>query len=148
MRLLLTFLFAAGIALAQEDGKVEGLGELGEAAQSRFHIGATFGSVPEDLQFELLLKPKEGLFVHAVEKEAPAAKAGLKKGDVISKIGDAALMSIGQLNRAFDLAGKDAKPIEFTILRGEELKVVSIKPVKREGAAPGLSENPFAPKSR
>lgn len=149
MKFVLTFfLIAAGFAIAEEDGKVEGLGELGQAANSRFHVGATFASVPDELQIELLLKPKEGVLVRAIEKESPAAKAGLKEGDVISKIGDAVLMSIGQLNRAFDQAGADAKPIEITILRGEELKTVSVKPVKRAGAGPGLGENPFAPKSR
>ncbi|MFT5466348.1 MAG: serine protease Do [Verrucomicrobiales bacterium] len=147
MKFLLSFLLATGFSFAQETGKVEGLGELAETAQSRFHIGATFAAVPEDLQFELLLKPKEGLFVREVKKDSPAAKAGLKEGDVIAKIGDAALNSIDQLNRAFDLAGKDAKAIELTIYRAEELRKISVTPAKREGAAPSLSDNPFAPKS-
>ena len=133
--------------LPQND--IEGLGDANASlASARFGIGAKLDAVPDKLQFELLLKPKEGLVVTKVDEGSAAAKAGIIKGDVISKVGETGLMSQQQFVRAANQSGEAEKPLVLTILRGEELKRISVTPAPLKDAPPSISDNPFAKKPK
>ena len=41
-----------------------------------------------------------GVYVYTIEKNSPAEKAGLQKGDVITKIGDTEVKTVGELTKA------------------------------------------------
>ncbi|MBS1874795.1 MAG: PDZ domain-containing protein [Acidobacteria bacterium] len=59
---------------------------------------------------------KEGVLVRSVMKDTAAAKAGLKAGDVIVKIGDAKIVSPGDVTSAIHTA-KDRKSLAIVIMR-------------------------------
>ena len=60
--------------------------------------------------------------------KAPAAKAGLRVGDLIVKAGGIKVDSLGQLNEIVDKNGEKALHLE--VLRGEESFTVTLNPVK------------------
>lgn len=140
-------LFAiSGFAVGQD---VEGLGDPNATvATARFEIGADLKAVPAQLQIDLLLKPKEGLYVASVGEGSAAAKAGVKKGDVIYKVGDQALKSMNQFILAANAAGAAKKELALAIFRGTEIKSIAVTPTPKEGAPASVSDNPFATKPK
>ncbi|ADU97672.1 RIP metalloprotease RseP [Thermovibrio ammonificans] len=61
-----------------------------------------------------------------VLKNSPAAKAGLKEGDVILKINGREITSWNQVVKTISNSG--GKPVELEILRGKEKLTVKVKP--------------------
>jgi len=55
---------------------------------TRGHLGVTIQEVNQELGNSFGLKSLRGALVSQVEKDSPAAKAGIKTGDVIVKVGD------------------------------------------------------------
>ncbi|MEM7011575.1 MAG: PDZ domain-containing protein [Verrucomicrobiota bacterium] len=142
----IVFSMIAGFAHGQD---VEGLGDPNATvATARFEIGADLKAVPQQLQVDLLLKPKEGLYVASVGEGSAAAKAGVKKGDVIYKIGDQDLKSMNQFILAANAAGAAKKELALSIFRGAEIKSISVTPTAKEGAPASVSDNPFATKPK
>ncbi len=73
-----------------------------------------------------LTAPK-GVGVESVEKDSPAAAAGLTKGDVLVGLGGRPITSMPDLHRAL---GRDAIDIEapLEVLRGGKRLTLSVKP--------------------
>jgi serine protease Do len=73
------------------------------------------------------LKLKGGVRVDAVE--GPAARAGLREGDVITLLGNSEIVNVKQFNA---LVGKldKSKPVTLLIRRGDWVNYVVIKPAK------------------
>jgi len=69
-----------------------------------------------DLQADV---EKGGVHVGSVEKKSGAAKAGIQKGDLITKIGDEAIDSVARLVELIQ-DKKIGDAIKFTVKRGEE----------------------------
>jgi len=63
--------------------------------------------------------------VHSVQEGAPAAAAGLQRGDVIERVADAAVRSIPELRRSLE-AVKPGEDVRFTVRRGDEKVEVEI----------------------
>jgi len=59
---------------------------------------------------------KEGVLVRSVTKDLPAAKAGLRAGDVIVRIEDAKVRSPREITSAIR-AAKSKKPLKVTVVR-------------------------------
>ncbi len=59
---------------------------------------------------------KDGVLVRSVMKDTPAAKAGLKAGDVIVKVGDASVASPADVTSAIR-SGKDKKALPLVVMR-------------------------------
>ena len=80
-------------------------------------------------------EPGDGVKVRYVFDDSPAAKAGLKPGDVITKLDDTAVRSRDELrNLAADLEpGKKAK---FEFLRGGEKKTIELEAAAETEAIP------------
>ncbi|MBX2853162.1 MAG: trypsin-like peptidase domain-containing protein [Phycisphaeraceae bacterium] len=62
---------------------------------------------------------KSGVHVGSVEKESGAAKAGMQKGDLITRIDDEAIDSVAKLIERVQNA-RVGDTLEFTVQRGEE----------------------------
>ena len=94
--------------LTRENMKVR-RGFSGGARRARRVLGVQFGD--------------DGVTIGTVTKDSVAAKAGLKTGDKILKIGDTAIQSQREFRRA--MAGGDKKK-SLTFSRGGEQKTVEV----------------------
>ncbi|HEV2490037.1 MAG TPA: PDZ domain-containing protein [Candidatus Acidoferrales bacterium] len=89
----------------------------------------TLGIEAEDLSGQLgeffHVPGGEGVLVREVNADTPAAKAGLKAGDVITKVDSNAVKSLGELRD--QLRGKrDQKSVTLTIIREGAEKSISV----------------------
>jgi S1-C subfamily serine protease len=64
------------------------------------------------------LPDRDGLLVRAVKDGSPAAAAGVRRGDLIIRLGDAPTPGIDALHAALDTAS--AEPFELGVVRGVE----------------------------
>lgn len=81
------------------------------------------------------LPEREGLLIHAVEEPSPAARAGLRRGDLIVAAGGAAVTSADDLFAALDRLGADGA-LDLRVVRGtEDVDVrVTTGPAEQEGS--------------
>jgi putative serine protease PepD len=61
------------------------------------YMGVSSQSVTEDMAAQFGLSAKSGALVRFVSPNSPAQKAGIKAGDIITKVGDADVASVGDL---------------------------------------------------
>ncbi|HSU87483.1 MAG TPA: PDZ domain-containing protein, partial [Terriglobia bacterium] len=76
------------------------------------------------------LQVSSGVFVAGIEPDSPAARAGLREGDLIVAFNDQAIAHVDALHRALT----DYDPglrANLTVLRGTEKIVLSIVPLMR-----------------
>ena len=90
------------------------------------YIGVLTMPPPEVLSAQLSLKEGFGLVVGDVLPESPAAKAGLKKYDVLTKFNDQQLVDAGQFSTLVRAAGKDTEAT-LTLLREAKEQKVPVK---------------------
>ncbi len=140
------------IADLQDDGKVE-----------RGWLGVQIQNVDEDLAANLQLPRPQGALVSDVQKDSPAAAAGVKQGDVILSFDGKPIDQVRQLSRAVAAVEPGSKA-EMVVWRdGKELKLqaeIAQMPSQdqvaaAEQAAPGadqprlgLALAPIAPEQR
>ena len=84
-------------------------------------IGISFGEVTDEIAKVFKLPVNKGIFVAQVEKGGPAAKAGIKRGDIIVKVEGQKINDSGDLQKAIrnKKIGETAK---IEIYRDEKLK--------------------------
>ena len=109
--------------------EVAGLGDLNNLVvmtpgQSRLGINA------EDLQGDLGnyfgAPDGEGVLVREVFPDSPAAKAGLKAGDVITSVGGERIRTASELRDKLR-SGKDAKSLSLGVLRNKSSLTLSVE---------------------
>ena len=64
------------------------------------YLGITAGTMTKEMGTQYQIDLTEGVFVYAVEKGGAAAKAGLRLGDVITKVDDKEIRSMDDLSAA------------------------------------------------
>lgn len=67
---------------------------------------------------------KQGVLVRSVEKNSPAEKAGIKAGDVITRIGTTQIDRPGDIRRALGEAA--GKPVPVTVVRNKQPLTLSV----------------------
>jgi S1-C subfamily serine protease len=67
------------------------------------------------------------LFITRVSPESPAAKAGLKRGDMIVGVGGETAKGLAELYRQIYARGNAGVPVPLTVLQGAEMKQVTIQ---------------------
>jgi membrane-associated protease RseP (regulator of RpoE activity) len=83
------------------------------------------------------VKQGKGVLVREVEAGSPAAKAGLKAGDVIVAVDGKGVTTVAELRKALELkAGEEKRKLSVTIVRDHHEQIV---PVELE--RPGLGEH-------
>ncbi|MPN29833.1 Periplasmic pH-dependent serine endoprotease DegQ [bioreactor metagenome] len=92
------------------------------------------GAEPNELSPELAetfgVKASEGVIITGVLQDGPAAQAGLRPGDVITKVGDKAISNVSELLSTV-ASLKPGVETKFALLRGDTPTEITITPGKR-----------------
>jgi serine protease Do len=86
-------------------------------------LGVAIQPLDSDMSKALNLPENSGVLVSDVTKDAPAAKAGVRRGDVIMSVDDHKVRTTGELRNAIAASGS-SKTVRLRILReGKEITV-------------------------
>jgi len=108
-------------------------------ASSSRRLGTTFAPVPAAVRQQLDLPDGVGLLVDSVDPENPAAAAGLKRFDILTRFNDQIVCNADQLATLIKI--RKPGPVPLTIVRGgRERKIQVIIPQ----ADPADDEAPLA----
>lgn len=120
------------IPISATKGMLNRIIEAGKA--ERAYLGLTYITVTADVAKEYKLSVNQGAYVYntskssgsAVIKDGPADKAGIKTGDVITKVGN---IEVGRAGSISTLVGeyKVGDVIEITYIRDGETQVAKVK---------------------
>jgi len=106
-----------------------------EVAVPGFRIGVQLAPVPPALRAQLGLKKEQGLMVGSVIPKSPAAdRSTLKPFDILIAVNGRPLANHEGFSKAVQVAGKQKKPLELTIIRGGKTSIVEIIPAKPKQA--------------
>ena len=89
------------------------------------YLGASLATVNAENAQRAQLAVSQGAYVRSIESDSPADKAGLKEGDVITKVDDQDIMSADALKlaiRAHDVGDK----VTITVMRGSSEKTLEV----------------------
>lgn len=111
------------IPINSTKGVLDGVLENGKIA--RAYLGVRYLSITPDLAKEYNLSVSQGAYVYtsdstsSVVSGGPAAKAGIKNGDIITKVND---MTVGDQGGVSNLIGeyRPGDTVQLTILRGSD----------------------------
>ena len=102
-------------------------GPMSKYFRSRPYLGVNLFDLDDDLAAYFGVKAGEGVLVTRVEKETPAAKAGLKSGDVILQMGEKAVKESDDIVDA--LAGlKKGDSVAITVMRHGKRETLKAEP--------------------
>jgi len=93
---------------------------------ARGWLGVQIQPVTDDIASSLDLKSAKGALISETQTESPAAKAGLRSGDVITALNGAKIDSPRELSRKIAGLGPD-KSVDLTYLRDSAEKTVSLR---------------------
>lgn len=108
-------------AVELNDRVARGMSFLTGKTRNVAYLGVATAPVSRELGVHLKLPDGFGLMVVHIEKDSPADKAGLKKDDVLHKLGDQLIVNTEQLGTLVRSHKKDDK-IELTVIRKGESK--------------------------
>ncbi|MDO4587017.1 MAG: PDZ domain-containing protein [Planctomycetia bacterium] len=104
---------------------------------SEYWIGALVEPLPELIASQMSINAGEGVLVLQIVPNSPAEKAGLKKYDVIVKIGDNAVKNVFDIGQILDQDGNKVQKVEF--YRKGQLESLELTPEKRPDEPVGTS---------
>lgn len=124
---------ANGIGFAIPVNATKGIlaGVLENGKVSRAYLGINYVTLTPDVAEEYKLSTSQGAYIftpnsaNPVEANSPADKAGLRKGDILTKIGDYTLGKSGGLSSATG-AYRPGDTVTVTYLRGNETKTTNV----------------------
>ena len=97
---------------------------INDGAVRRGRLGVTVQGINSDLAESLQLPAVAGALVSDVEKDGPADRAGVQRGDVITAINGEHVNDSNELRNRIALAGPDAD-VELTIVRNGKVQKVA-----------------------
>ncbi len=106
----------------------------------KYMIGVECAEMDEALREKYGVEEGVGVAVNSVFEGSPAAKAGIKKGDILVKVGEEDLKDAEQLIEAVQKVGSEKKKVSLTILRGKNEKTIVIEPADRKTLGLSLRE--------
>jgi serine protease Do len=124
-----------GIAFAIPASTVKGVVKelMSDGTVDRGWLGVSIQTVTKDIAESMGLDETDGALVADPQKDAPAAKAGIMKGDIITKVDGAPVKGPRELAKA--IAGYDSgTTVDLTIIRGGKEKTVSVELGELPGA--------------
>jgi membrane-associated protease RseP (regulator of RpoE activity) len=104
----------------------------------KYWIGLLGGPIPADdaLRAQLDLPENQGLRVESVVKDSPAAKAGLKRHDILLRANDQDLHEMRDLVEMVATEGAKKGQITLEVLRHNKRETVYLTPEERPANAP------------
>jgi serine protease Do len=114
------------LALPADSGlqaRVEALGRGESVSRPRIGIAVAPGRVARHLRRSVGLPERDGVLVRAVEDDGPAAKAGIRDGDLIVEIAGTPVTEPDQLQ---ELIASTPMPFEVKVVRGADERTVSV----------------------
>ena len=124
--------------------KLDPFGENQEALVfalgSNRRIGVSTQSLTKQLADYFGVTDGKGVLVTSVSEDSPAARAGIKAGDVITAIDGEKIEGSGDLSRAINKQ-KDGD-VTLTIIRDKSPRTIKVTPEKMEGLRPGRAIGP------
>lgn len=104
-------------------------------------IGVSVSSLTEQLGDYFGAPDGKGVLINSVVKDSPAAKAGLRAGDVIVEVDGKTIENAADLTRQINAKKEGA--VTLTILRNKSRQTFSVEPKKSEGMGllPGFEGN-------
>jgi serine protease Do len=103
--------------------RVEALGRGESVSRARLGIAVAPGRVSRHLRRSVGLPERDGVLVRAVEDGSPAAKAGIRDGDLIVEIAGSPVTEADQLQ---ELIATTPMPFEVKVVRGTDERTVSV----------------------
>ncbi len=103
------------------------VGPLVKHLRSGPYLGVNIMDLDNDLAAYFSVKAGEGILVTKVEKDTPAAKAGLKSGDVIVQMGDKPVKDSGDIHESL-AALKKGDSIVLTVVRHGKKETLKAEP--------------------
>jgi serine protease Do len=112
---------------AEQSGVAEDGREQGSPSNRSRDLGLSLQELTLPVRRELDIPPGvEGLVVTDVDPSKPAGRAGLQRGDIITRVGSEEMLSI----RSFEKAIKDARPgrpVLFLVRRGDTESFLGVR---------------------
>ena len=103
--------------------RVDALGRGESVSRPRLGIAVAPSAVARRLRASVGLAERDGLLVRGVEDDSPAARAGIREGDLLVEAAGRALTDPDTLPEILAASGL---PIELKIVRGDEERTVSV----------------------
>ena len=103
--------------------RVDALGRGESVSRPRLGIAVAPGRVARHLRRSVGLPDRDGVLVRAVEDDGPAAKAGIRDGDLIVEIAGTPVTEPDQLQ---ELIASTPMPFEVKVVRGADERTVSV----------------------
>jgi S1-C subfamily serine protease len=97
----------------------------GRIRRAYLGVGGQNVAIPRFVVRAQQLKTETGVLVISVEKESPAAQAGLKEGDVIVGLGDSLVRSVDDLHKLLT-EGRIGSRCELTLLRQTQKMLLTV----------------------
>ena len=92
-------------------------------------LGLLYEQLGDEQQLAEFFGIRDGLLVKAVTPDSPAARAGIKAGDVIVKVEDAHVGTMRELNSALRSIVASQKPtFQVTVVRNKKEMPLSVSP--------------------
>jgi serine protease Do len=139
---------SSGGALVDADGALLGLNAIREGgglilavpARASASSGSIRGEAADRVRLGVAIAPeraarrmrqavglpeRDGLLVRGVREDSPADKAGVERGDLLVKAGDADLVEVDDLHRVLDAQSAGAT-LELALVRGVDERKVTV----------------------
>jgi serine protease Do len=92
----------------------------------RARLGVSYGDVDADLASAYRLPVDRGVVVSATTPRSPAARAGIRPEDIITRVDNAAVRNGGDLRRALRTR-RPGETVALTVRRGERTLTVTAR---------------------
>jgi serine protease Do len=92
----------------------------------RAYLGVEYRDVEPEMAEQFRLSVREGIVVASIEPDTPAERAGIERGDIITRIDDTPIRQGGDLRRLL----RDRRPgetIRVTVARGGETRTLTAR---------------------
>ena len=117
------------VAIAADQGfadRVETLARGEALPRPRLGLAIAPARVARRLRRAVGLPELDGLLVHGVERDGPAARAGVEKGDLLVRAGDRDLVRLDDLHEALDALAPGGE-LRLTVVRGVDEREVVVR---------------------
>jgi hypothetical protein len=94
------------------------------------YLGALYSTINDEMQAERGLPVNSGALLNSIVPDTPAARAGLKKGDIIIEFNNERITQDNSLTEALSRSRIGAV-VSLRVLRGEQVLAISVKLVER-----------------